>query len=195
MACEKISYSSREAAINSIQGIKKDKRAHASKRKPVRAYRCSECDGWHISSNTRHKIKKVVNSLKQLKTSEPFVRGRLIIKDFTFRLFNINDNMARFVGLLYTGVILFTVSAFGYDSEVDKVYDTSGVTLSVGYSDYDYHTVSLSMLDVEVPAEFVIYHPSLGHGLTMCNLAKVKALNGYHKVPRGPPDSCSQKSA
>ena len=67
MICGKIIYPDRASALYSSKGIKRDKRSTRSKKKPVQAYHCSLCGGWHLTSNKK-KLKVYVPTVTELHT-------------------------------------------------------------------------------------------------------------------------------
>lgn len=87
MICGKIIYASQQAAIEAVHGIKKDKRPYASKKKPVTAYYCKACRGFHLTSN-KQKLKTKPQSSHDivtlnLKSSKQGQSLRIV--DFTFK--------------------------------------------------------------------------------------------------------------
>jgi hypothetical protein len=190
MACDKVSYSNKQDALNSISGIQR--RFMRTKRKPVQAYNCDQCGGWHITSNrVRPHLPKSIT--KELHTSDPRRECPLKIIDLTWHGFN--NTMARLCVLLLPMSIMISASASGFsDSRASKE-----TTFQVHACDYDFalslKPKAISTLDVEVPAELVIYHPALGQRSAIENLIEEKTSEGYLCSIRGPPDSCIQKSA
>lgn len=87
MICGKVIYPSRETAEDAVRGIKKDKRPYASKKKPVTAYYCKACRGFHLTSN-KQKLKVKTTTSHDIVTKEhasPHSQRALRIIDYTFK--------------------------------------------------------------------------------------------------------------
>jgi hypothetical protein len=188
MACDKISYSTRQLAIDSIRGI--HKRFSRAKKKPVHAYQCTDCQGWHITScKAKPHLPKSVTV--ELHTSERNKKEDYKIIDFT--KLGVTNTMARFYAVLIPLSILMVESASGFsDSRVSK--ETMYQVELLHAFDYNVHTETPLTLDVELPAEFVINHPALGTRSPLETLIEAKARKALLCDARGPPDSCYQKS-
>jgi hypothetical protein len=88
MICGKIIYPSREVAESAVRGIKKDKRPNASKKKPVTAYYCKACRGFHLTTNKQRLKVKTQHShdiVTRLNRLCPEQQKSLRITDFTFK--------------------------------------------------------------------------------------------------------------
>jgi hypothetical protein len=189
MPCDKISYPTRQLAIDSINGI--HKRFSRAKKKPVQAYQCSECNGWHITSckSKPHPPKSQTKTFHSSKREDKNIFLR--ITDFT--KLGSKNTMARFYALLIPLSVLTVESASCFpDTRVSKE-----TTYQVEFHNIHYtaHTETMPTLDVELPAEFVLDHPELGHRKPLQDLIEGRASKGYLCKVRGPPDSCIQKSA
>jgi hypothetical protein len=87
MICGKVTYQNQHEAEDSIKGISKDKGATRSKKYPVRAYFCSDCRGWHLTSDKKksHAPKSVT---VEVHTKDAAPQNKpLKILDLTFRTF------------------------------------------------------------------------------------------------------------
>lgn len=90
MYCGKVIYQVRQVAIEAIKGKNGDSRR--GKKFPAKTYFCKECNGWHIHTQGKKKMKKSDESVHNLSThpdnngKQPG-QGTLRIRDFTSKKF------------------------------------------------------------------------------------------------------------
>jgi hypothetical protein len=187
MICEKTTYHSREQAEEAIDIFRHSLR---TKKKPVRAYKCGACGGWHITSNKKKQhLQKSI--LKELHTSERKHPLPLFIINLTSR--RLTKTMARLYVLL-GGLLIVAVSASGFsDSRVKQTQ-----TYQVSIHDYDFEltgSVHSSVSVAELPVDFLIVHPDLGKAETVHKLSVVRIHKKHVQVIRPPPGQCLRQKS
>jgi hypothetical protein len=186
MSCGKTIYSTQLIAEEAVRGIRKDRRAHHSKKKPCTTYFCADCKAWHITSNKVKPHAPRSLTVQVNTTKAPDYNRYLKIKDFTQGYI---VNMGRFSVLLLSLVILAGTASGFSDSRVKKMDKTFQVNDDLDFGSSICFSSNLVATEFVVPQIFVLEIPFLGRPEEAMIIEEVKSSIEIIPVIRPPPGS------